>query len=153
MALLVRKIPDINHINSRLRGGIVAGKDIRKGVFELYNKTLEFTAPAGTVTFTTPNSTLQDSLTVKEILTQIDAVLGAGWAKVDAEGHLIITDPTGAVAVILAGASTADGLLGFDGNGVSGTLYNPPGGSAPALVSLSTTPVDSNTYLLITDEA
>jgi len=153
MALYVRKIADIQNVNARLRGGISAGKDLRMGLYGLHGLTLVFTAPVATVTFTTPGASNQEALSLKQILTQINAVVGlVGWATIDHQRRLVIVDPTGAVGVVLDATSTAAASLGFDEDGQAGMVYAVPGGAAPALVNLSASPENSTTYLLITDE-
>lgn len=114
MALRVRKIGGIEELNAFLRGGIIGGADIRRGVYGLDGLTLVFSAPAATVTFATVPPSTQIALSAKEILTQIEAVVAlAGFGTFEREGKLRFEDPAAAVAVVLA-SGTALSKLGFN---------------------------------------
>lgn len=152
MALRVKKIGEIDELNTYLRGGIIGGRDIRRGVHGYIDgKTLVFSAPAGTVTFATTPSGEQVGLTAKEILTQINAI-HAGYAHIDASGRLVVEDPAGAVSVVLGATSTADTIFGFSKNGQTGKVINAPDGVVPKLVSIGQDALGGGTYLLTTDE-
>lgn len=154
MALLVRKISEITRVNALLRGGIFGSVDLRKGlVYGLHGKTLIFTAPAATVTFTTPNSSAQDGLTLSAILEQINDVAALdGWVKAY-EGALLAVDPAGSTAVVLDKDGTANTIFGFQKNvDTAGVVYAAPGGAAPALVSVD--PIQyADLYVVTTEEA
>lgn len=153
MPLLVRKFAELQQINTLLRGGIRGGRVIDKGIYGLDGATLVFSAPAATVTFATTPSGEQQALSRKQILDQINAVVGlVGWAKF-ADGKLVIEDPAGAVAVVLANTSTALAAFGFDKDGATGVVYAAPGGAAPALVGVSLETLSSSTYVVVTEEA
>ena len=150
MALLVRKIADLQNVNRLLRGGIIGGRTIKSGLFRLDGTTLVFTTPSVTVTFVTSPASPEISLGLSEILTQINAALGAGFAKFF-EGRLLVQNPT-AVAPIVLASGTALAAFGFDANGATGVVYNEPGGVAPALVSIGLTSLSSSTYVVVTEE-
>lgn len=154
MALRVRKVAELDEVNTFLRGGIVGGKDIRPGIYGLHGLTLIFTSPAATVTFATTPAGSQEKLTARQILDQINAV-GAlsGYARTDGSGKLTIESPTGATAVVLGAAGTANAFFGFNTDGATtGIVFAVPGGNAPALVALSMDAQGSGTYILLTDE-
>lgn len=154
MALRIRKIAELEEVNSFIRGGIIGGRDIRRGVYGLDGLTLIFTSPAATVTFATTPASPQIALSATEILTQINAV-GAltGWARCDSAGKLVIEDPLGATAAVLADTGTANTLFGFnDDDPTTGVVYGAPGAGAPEVVSLSMDAQGSGTYILLTDE-
>lgn len=155
MALKVRKIAEIEELNTFLRGGIIGGRDIRRGILGLIDgKTLVFLAPAVTITFATTPSGEQVGLTVKEILTQLNTGALTGFAKIDSAGRVVIEDPAGATAVVLdVSVSTGEGLFGFGGAvDHAGTVYGTPGSGAPELVSVDSDGLGSGTYLVTTDE-
>lgn len=152
MTLRVKKIAEIDELNTYLRGGIIGGVDVRRGFSGNINgTTLVFNAPAGTVTFATTPMGSQVGLKIKDIIDQINAV-HAGYAHSDSQGRLVIEDPNGVVGVVLDATSTAARLFGFSVTGQVGTVINPPGGASPSLVSLSHGSLAEGTYLLVTDE-
>ena len=161
MTLRIRKIGGIDELNTFLRGGIIGGLDIRGGVYGLHGQTLVFTSPVAvpppppelTVTFATTPVGSQVSLTSKEIVAQINAVPElAGLASTDREGRLVIEDPAGLISIELDGTGTANALLGFSASGQEGLVYAPPGGVAPKVTDITTSPLSGSTYLLTTDE-
>lgn len=121
MPLLVRKFAELSTVNNLLRGGIRGGRIIKQGVYGLDGETLVFTSPAVTVTFATTLPGEQQVLSRKEILDQINAVVGlVGWAKF-VDNQLVIVDPAGAVAVVLS-SGTALAAFGFASTPASGSL-------------------------------
>jgi hypothetical protein len=151
MALLVRKVAELADVNTLLRGGVIAGNDLRAGAYGLDGKTLITSSPAAMVTFDTNPEGAQQPLTLKAIIDQINAVAGlVGYAKAY-EGRLKLEHPSGTTKVTL-GNGTANVLLGFK-NGETGTIYAAPGGSAPALVSVDSMQSTSGGYLVVTNEA
>lgn len=154
MALRVRKVAELEEVNTFIRGGIIGGKDIRRGVFGLDGLTLIFTSPAATVTFATTPPSSQIALSAAEILAQINAV-GAltDYGRLDSAGRLVIEDPNGATAVVLSDTGTANALLGFDASDdTTGVVYGTPGSGAPEIVSVSMDAQGSGTFILLTDE-
>ncbi len=150
MALVVRKIGELEELNTYLRGGIIGGKNISRGIYGLNGLTLVFTTPVATVTLATTPANDQIALSAKDILAQINAVI-AGYAKIDSSGKLVIENPAGG-NVVMTATSTADTKLGFGKDGASGALHSKPGGAAPSLVDVSLTSLGGGTYLLVTDE-
>lgn len=151
MALLVRKIAELTELNTLLRGGLIAGNSLKGPTYDLDGKTLITTTPAATVTFDTDPEGAQQPLTLKQIIDQINAVVGlVGFASAY-EGKLKLQNPTGASAVVI-GNGTANSILGLK-NGQAGVVYGAPGETAPALVSVEALQNVGGGYLLITDEA
>jgi hypothetical protein len=152
-ALKARKFIDLTEVNNFLRGGVIGGKDLKSGgVFGLGGKTLVFTSPSATVTFATAHNSSQEVLTLKDILAQINAV-GAltGYAK-SGEGHIFLEDPAGSTKVVLSNTGTANALLGFDPDGVSGIVFAAPGGTPPALISVDPLSLSGGGYVVTTVE-
>ena len=151
MALLVRKVAELAEVNALLRGGLIGGIDLRKSTYNLDGKTLIFTTPAVTVTFDTNPEGAQQPLSLKQILTQINATVGlVGWANA-IEGRLKFEDPNAAAGIAM-GNGTANAILGFKDK-QEGTVYGAPGGSAPALVSVDALQNVGGGYLMVTNEA
>lgn len=153
MALLVRKIGELDEVNALLRGGIFCGRSLLESpTYGLDGKTLVFNSPGATVTFATTLPGPQQALTIKQIIDQINAVPTlAGYASAF-EGRLFIIDPAAATAVELDNTGTANAILGFDPAGVAGEIYNAPGGAPPALVDITPMQQVSGGYLVTTDE-
>jgi hypothetical protein len=152
MALRVKKIGEIEELSTHLRGGIIGGRDIRKGIAgNIDGKTLDISAPSGTVTFATTPSGDQVGLSAKDILTQINTV-HAGLAHIDSQGRLVLEVVAGTTAVALDATSTGATLFGFSENGETGKIFSRPGGTVPSLVSIGQDALGGGTYLLTTDE-
>jgi hypothetical protein len=160
MPLIARKFADLDTINVFLRGGIIGGKDFRptattqnSPVYGIAGKTLIFTTPSATVTFTTPGSAQQEGLDLKAILAQITAALGGNYIARAFQGRIAIIDKTAAVIVSLNSTGTANAMLGFDSSPATvGKIYAAPGNAAPALVSIASESLSGNSYVVTTDE-
>ena len=160
MPLITRRFSDIDTVNVFLRGGIIGGKDFRptattqnSPVYGIAGKTLIFTTPNATVTFTTPGSAQQEGLDLKAILAQITTALGGNYIARAFQGRIAIIDKTAAVIVNLNSTGTANAMLGFDAAlPTVGKIYAAPGNAAPALVSFGPESLTGISYLVITDE-
>lgn len=145
MALRTREFNTLKEAELFFQGAIRGGKQIANAsglVYNLHDKTLIFTSPASvTVTFDEDtgdanSNGLGNGLTPQQIRNQIVAAVAAlSPFFLDKVLNLVETTPTSGVAITEAG--TANKLLGFSGaTATTGTIINPPGGGAPALVSL-----------------
>lgn len=86
-----------------------------------------------TVTFSDPTGV---GLTYQQIKTAIEAVVtGAAVRFID--GQLAIEHATG---VTVGAAGTANSIFGFPAANVVGTVYAPPDGSAPRVLSVGASP-------------
>lgn len=152
MALLARKVGELAELNTLLRGGVLGGIDLhRAGVYGLDSLTLIVTAPSATVTFDTDPEGAQQPLSLKQILTQINAVGALTGYATAYEGRLRLEDPNGVVEVAV-GNGTANTILGLK-DAQAGVVYAAPGGAAPALVSVEALQQVGGGYLVVTDEA
>jgi hypothetical protein len=154
MAITTRKIKGLDRVEVFLQGGVLAGLDLKKGVYGLDGLTLEILSPAGgTVTFSADSNNF---MTFKEILDQINAVVAGGWANTRARGiggELVLIEDSPASGVTVDKDGTANPLLGFPITAdLVGQVYNAPGGGAPELVDMSMAALSDGTYLVITDE-
>lgn len=149
MALLARKIGDLEELNVYLRGGLVGAAELKAPVYGLDGLTLILTTPAATVTFDTDPEGAQQPLSLVEIVEQINAQ-AAGYAGVY-KGRLRLMDPAATTGVTV-GNGTANTILGFV-NTQAGVPYAAPGNTAPALVSVSPMQGSGAGYLVVTDEA
>jgi hypothetical protein len=160
MALICRRIADLDSVNTLLRGGVLGGIDFRptattskSPVYGIHNKTLIFNTPAVTVTFTTPGASNQEGLTLAQILAAMNTTLTGNYVAYANQGRIGVVDRTGAAVVNLDMAGTANGLLGFNTPAdLVGKVYNIPGGANPSLVSVTPESLHGISYIVITSE-
>lgn len=129
-----------------LRGGLrlFTLKEDGAKVPIVHNSTLIFTAPAGTVTFNSP----QNSLSIKEILDQINAVLTTN-AKAKLQNRNLVIEGT-TVGVVVASTGTANPVFGLSATvATTGLKYGAAVGTPPALVSFA---VDKNVITAVVVE-
>lgn len=156
MALNLRKLNELSRVKIFLQGGVLSGKNLSQGLYDLHGKTLILKSPsAGTVTFATTPANDQGFLSFKDILDQINAESGGGWASTKAKGlrgELVLIEDTPTSGVTVDKAGTANALLGLPTTAdLVGKVFNAPGGGTPELVSVDFIAVNSY-YLVITDE-
>jgi hypothetical protein len=131
-ALKLIKFRDIEEANHVLAGGILGGECPAAGIPELVGKTITFSAPAGTKTFTQPSDSYQGMLRFKDIKAQLEAAITNLQVRL-IKGRLAFRHATPATAVALTAVNeTGRAPLGLPNNeAVSGTAYAGPGGSSP----------------------
>ena len=126
---------DLRRVDFVLNGGISGGKKVISAggkVVRLHGKTLIFTTPAGTVTFSDPGGA---GLSMAEIIAAIVGAAGLGGLNPSfIDGYLNIREATPSAGVVLAGTGTANAAFGFGKSTVTGTVYNPYDGAAPRLL-------------------
>jgi hypothetical protein len=117
-------------------------------VYGLDGKTLVFTTPSATVTFSDPTGA---GLSISEIADQIQTELTSTYAVtiMNRAIHIVKVAPA---AIVLGGAGTANTMLGFPAAGVASVKYAAPDGVAPRLVWLTTTGSPSGTIVVTTEE-
>jgi hypothetical protein len=170
MPLLIRKFSNLDAANILLRGGIIGGRDIvsaasrggatltgsspqasAQSALYLHGLTLIFTTPNETVTFASSPTNAQVPITLATAIAQIHAQTTGIKAQL-IDGRMAFVDEDASAIVALSDAGTANAIFGYGNTAVSGVLYGAPGEAAPALVSASAV-ANSNTYLVVTDEA
>lgn len=136
-----------------LQGGILGGSiksvnGVAKKYYGLTGKTLIFTAPLGTVTFTAIAG--QDYHTPQDVKAQVEAQVIT--LKVTfPESYIAVNLVVPAIGVNLNSTGTANQLLGFSVNKITkGVFYNAPGGGVPELITVY--PIDQGRIHVITDE-
>lgn len=123
---------DVEHL---LNGGITGGREIvgREPVLGLHGLKLEFTNPAGDVTFSDPTGA---GLFPKDIKAQIEAAQAT--LKVTFRNNrilLVMAALTSAVKLNKTG--TANAIFGFSNNSDTfGRIYGGPVGAAPKFLTL-----------------
>jgi len=134
--IVTLKFNTIVEANNWCRGGISTGAN-PAGTFALVGKTVTFSAPAGSCTFTQPANTTQGLLSFSDVKTQLEAAI-AGLKVECSKSGLMFYQSSGSAAVALAAVNEAGRVpLGLPNNEtMSGTLVAAPGGTAPALVSV-----------------
>jgi hypothetical protein len=150
MALQIRMVEGIDEVNHMIRGGIVGGNPITAPLL-VHGLTLVFTAPSQTVTFNSGNALTP--LSYLEIRTQILAQTSNAVEVKQFNGRLAVVDADLSAAVVLANTGTANALFGFSTTlSTTGRIYAAPGGTAPALVSISASG-NTSSFILVTNEA
>ena len=157
MAQYIREVNGRISVEFFLNGAIVGGRDMRKGDLFIHGLTLVFTgAVAATVTFDAGvGATAQTPMKLKTVMEQIATQTTNGIAgSIGLDGRATFVDagvPTTAVG--LDSASTALSAFGFKASTtIVGTFYNPVDGAAPRLLSISTSTINANQYLLLVEE-
>ncbi len=151
MALRVYKLGSFEEFQTFLQGGIVGGTDLANKKLYLHGKTLIFTSPsAETVTFAASPASAQVPIMLKEVIAQIAAqsVVKAKYAG--GKLHLLhdLSAPTSKVTI---SGGTALGDLGLGAG--SGTLYGPPDGSAPRLVTFEPSSNGDGSFIVVTQDS
>jgi len=135
--IVTQKFGTVLEANNWCRGGIDGGIDPTSDFYGLVGKTITFSAPAGSCTFTQPATTTAGLMRFADVKAQLEAAIAG--LKVDCAGKkLFFYQSSGAAACAMAAVNEGGRVpLGLPNNvAVSGVLLNPPGGSAPALVSV-----------------
>lgn len=134
MALKTYEFDNVKDMERFLQGWISGGKNVVNGsgrIMGLHNKTLIFTTPAGTVTFSDASG---DGLTLKEVSDQITAAiasLSVSWK----DGWISIHKTDMSDGVTLSKNGTANTAFGFStAKDNVGLIYNGPTGATPRLV-------------------
>lgn len=151
-ALVSRKFGSLQSLNTFLRGVLESGP-IDAGapvssptvVYGLHNRTLVFTTPATTVTFSDASG---GGLSIKDIVGQIATALGGSYTVRTIERRIQI-ETNGGGSIVLA-SGTAAPYLGL-GTAVTTTKYNAPDGAVPRLVLLSSMGI-GETVVAVTEE-
>lgn len=136
-----------------LLSGAIAFPVPRRGdekVFNLHGKTLVFTAPSATVTFTDATNA---GMSLKAIAAEINSD-STNTIKAQFVGdtmYLVQPSPSAAVNLNLA-TSTAAADLGMKTSGtIVGKFYAPPDGTAPRFVALAPSP-QGDSIVVVTEE-
>jgi hypothetical protein len=155
MALFIHRLGSQKETEVFLQGGIIGGASLVDKDLYIHGQTLVFTgASTATVTFAASPANAQVPLSLTQVLAQIVAQTTSAIKPFIFNGRLGLIDAgVPSAATGLAAGSTALAALGFKAaTAVTGKVFNAPGGAAPALVSGGTSPVDANTFILITEE-
>lgn len=153
-ATRLRKFGSHTDLELFLRGGIAGGPlgDGSPGsllFFGLNGKTLIFTTPSTTVTFSdAPGAGLQIAAIIAAIQTTLTATYTVGVTG----RRIQISKADGSANVVLGSAGTANAALGFGPAGAAGTKYAPPDGTAPRWISIDTFGPSESVLLLATEE-
>jgi hypothetical protein len=149
--LTARKLQGMEGVNNFLKGRLLGGIDLRPAKFFIHGKTLIFTTPSSTVTFTS-GAGAQVPLSAKDILAQIGSqTANAVRAEFSRDGRLVVYAATpGVITVAANGTANAD--LGFPAAASTAAPINEPGGAAPEFVTLEAVGTDEDSYIVITNE-
>lgn len=147
--IITREFQTTAEANYFVQGAIFGGADPAKSFAGLVGSTVTFTTPAAACTFTQPAgaTSIAGLLTFADVKAQMEAAITG--LKVLAFGKKIVfVQGTPAAGVALAAVAEPGRLaLGLPNNeAVAGVFLAKPGGTDPALVSVS----DSNGRILVT---
>lgn len=148
MALKIRKFRNIEEANLVLNGAVYGGR-VDSGVDQLVGKTITFTAPAGTKTFT-QGGQYAGRLSFAEIKSQLEGAIAN--LRVHNIGGFIVFAHTSGTAVSLGAVNeTGRAPLGLPNNkAVSGTVYAGPAGAAPKVSQV--VPSTGDAVICLTEE-
>ena len=130
-ALKLLKFTNLEEANHLLNGGII-GANLKDGAIDdLVGKTITFTAPAGTKTFT-QGSKYPGRLSFDEIKSQLEAAV-ANLKVVMVNRRIAFRHASGTPVTLAAVPSTdtARPLLGLSNAAIAGVTYAGPGGASP----------------------
>ena len=134
-----------------LNGYVTGGKSLTnpEGVMiGLHGLTLIIDVGAGNKTVTFSDATgagLPLALGATSIRSQIQNTTGLAALLVSYdEGKIVFGHASNAVTVV--GTGTANALFGFSNDDQAGTVYNPPGGVAPRVLSVGASPRADSYY-------
>jgi hypothetical protein len=150
--LKVKKFPSIDELNAFMSGILSGGSALNdkgrlQGGLFLHGKTLIFSAPVATVTFTATPAGTQVPITVADVLAQIAAGAAGVTAGLTSTGRLTLKLTAGGT-ITLAGNGTANAELGFGNVAASGIPLTAPGGATPTFVAIDSEGA-SNSYTLV----
>ncbi len=135
--IVILKFSTITEANNWMKGAINGGAPPSGDFAGLVGKTITFTSPAGSCTFTQPATTPTGLMKFADVKTQLEAAIAG--LKVDCEGSKLVFYLSSGAAACALGAVNEGGRvpLGLPNNvALSGVLLDVPGGTAPALVSI-----------------
>jgi hypothetical protein len=151
-ALVFRKLSTYD-AQLLLRGGLQGGPLAEAApvvsptiIYGLHNKTLIFTTPGVTVTFSDATGA---GLNISQVVAQIQAALTAAYV-VRATARSIQIEAATPGVIVMLGTGTANPQLGFGDITQTTIKYNAPSGAAPRLIQV--VPVDGSTLLIVTEE-
>lgn len=134
--LFTEKFRSTAELNYFFKGGLTVGLNPKSPPQGLVGKTITFSAPAASCTFTQPAASPDGQLTWQDIKSQLETQVAG--LKVDAlDEKSVFYQSSGSAVALAAVNEPARTLLGFATNkAMAGKVLNAPGGSAPALASI-----------------
>lgn len=148
MALKILKFRTIEEAEHMLGGGLIGVKN-PSHFSGLVGQTITFTAPAGSKTFTEVAGQPPDMLTFPQVKAQLETIANLKVLLVN--GHVAFKHAGGLAVTLAAVDQPARAILGLNnpsgGAAISGQFVNPPGGSAPYVVSMC--PDNHTIYVMI----
>lgn len=151
MPLKIKKFRNIDEANHVLTGGIVGGELKGGGVDDLVGKTITFSAPAGSKTFTSSSTQHVGRLSFADIKTQLEAAV-TNLVVLMIDRKIAFRHATPGTAVALAAVDETGRVpLGLPNNkALAGVVYAGPAGVAP---KVSLMQPQNDTVFVLTEEA
>lgn len=135
MALRIERLSGTDEFNILVNGGLV-GQELPSGgrVPGLVGLAITFTTPAGSHTFVA--GTQVGHLSLQEIKTQLEAAVTNLQVRILGKKIAFMHATAGQAVVLAATSQDAKVILGFaKAQATTGRVLNPPGGSAPRIIS------------------
>lgn len=151
MPLKIKKFRNVDEANHMLNGGLIGGDMKTGGIDDLVGKTITFTSPVGTKTFTASTTQHTGRLSFADIKAQLEGAM-ATLRVVLIAGRIAFRHATPGTVVSLGAVNESGRVpLGLPNNeAISGVVYAGPAGAAPK-VSLMQPAGD--TVFVLTEEA
>lgn len=133
--MIIQRFGTYTAANHSMRGGIVGGAATNSPFEDLVGKTITFTAPVGSKTFTQPAGTNRGQLRFADVKTQLEGAI-ADLEVVTIDNKIGFRRKTAGQVVSLGAVSeAARPILGLpDNEAVTGRFLNGPGGAAPKFI-------------------
>ena len=137
--IIIEKFGTINEANHKIRGGIVGGSGTERPYEGLVGKTITFSTPSGTKTFTQPTGTQPGQMLFSHVKAQLEAAI-ATIEVLTVDGKIAFRHKTAGQVVALAALDEpARAIFGLANNqAISGQFLNGPGGAAPKYIDMVT---------------
>lgn len=146
-ALKFRKYRNIETANLLLNGALEGGA-VGPGVDNIVGKTITFTAPAGTKTFT-QGTQYQGRLTFAEIKSQLEGAI-ANLRVLQLDGKIVFRHASGTAVTLAAVNESGRVPLGLPNNeALAGVVYAPSSGVAPRVMQFQP---QGDTIYVLTEE-
>lgn len=134
--LVTQKFNSLQEANDWCVGAIVGAVRPHGNFQNLVGKTITFTSPAGSCTFTQPTADPSGMMDFAAVQSQLQTAIPN--LKVQTAGeNIVFKNSTGAAVTLASANEPARSALGLANNAaISGVVLNAPGGSVPAFVGL-----------------
>jgi hypothetical protein len=137
--IVILKYATLAEANYKLKGGLIGGKATSSPFEGLVGRTLTFSNPSGTCTFTQPSGKPLGQLRFADVKQQLEAAIADLVVSTVNDMIAFHAASTGMPVSLSAADEPARTVLGFANNAdLSGYYLNPPNGIVPRLIETVT---------------